>query len=249
MLFKSITGELNIQKEYFKLSGPNHRLTSGEWKETVLKKIISRHLPQNIGISSGFISFGETTSTQIDILLYDLNIPILFKDDEKKVVIVPPDSVKGIIEVKTALNLNDIEESIIKLYDNVQKTRNFRITDEIFAGIFAYETNIKASEENLLKILHLLLKYSYVSGYVSNINHLSLGKNIFIKFWYENPLDNRDKVYYYWHAYELQEKAPAYFVMNTVVEVSGYSNNQNSNFLFPKDGKEGNLIAKLRQIK
>jgi hypothetical protein len=77
--FKNLTTELESLKDRVRLYiGDAHWQSDGEWKESVIRTILKRHLPKNIGVGSGFIVNVEQTTTQIDILLYDNSKPILF---------------------------------------------------------------------------------------------------------------------------------------------------------------------------
>ena len=245
-LFKSIAIELEAKKDQYKNSGGKHSLTEGEWKESTLKTLIQRHLPANIGIGSGFVVNEKESSTQIDILLYDLNKPILFKNEDKGVISITPDTVKGIIEVKTAIPyISDFEKVSKKLFDNLNFVRKNGNLEYIYAGIFSYETNMRPNKNDVKTILKNLYKCSTAHGYISNINHVSLGKNLFIKYWDEDP-QSGTKVYNTWHGYKLKDMAQAYFIMNAVIEVSDNSHEINSRFWFPPQGKEEKVIVKLK---
>ncbi len=244
-LFRSISLEVNSKKNVFKDTGGSHRLTSGETKESILREIISGFLPENVKISSGFIANAEKTSSQIDILLYDAHKPVLYRNKEKSVVIITPDSVKGIIEVKTTINKSEIEAIVSKLYDNIKFVRENGNREYLFTGLFSYETNFTSDKNSLDDVLNVLFKYAAVSGYISNINHVSLGNHLFIKFWDEDPKGG-NRVYNSWHAYELTDIAPAYFIMNTVLEVTDNNTEINSRFWFPPQGKEENRITLLK---
>lgn len=247
LLFESITKELDSLKDRVRnFIGDVHWLSDGEWKESVLKSVIKRHIPANIGVGSGFIVNETKSTSQIDIILYDLNIPILFRDGD--FVIVTPDAVKGIIEVKTSVKyISNFKKNIETLYKNVKFIRDSGNLEYIYTGLFAYDTTILPTKKNIDSMLKILLQHSYGSGNISNINHVSLGENLFIKFWEQDPIGS-NQIYYTWHGYELQKKAPAYFIMNTVVEVCDYRFERNSNMLFPPEGKEGFTRGKLKQL-
>ena len=85
-----------------------HWQTDGEWKESILRSVLRRYLPNTTGIGKGFIITKEGPSTQIDILIYDATKPILFKDGD--FILVTPDATLGIIEVKTRVKRNDLKK-------------------------------------------------------------------------------------------------------------------------------------------
>jgi hypothetical protein len=100
--FKDLTNEIESLKDRVRhYIDDAHWLSDGEWKESVLRTILRRHLPNDIGVGRGSIVDVGETSTQIDVLLYDRAKPILFQDGD--FVIVTADTVKGVVEVKTKL--------------------------------------------------------------------------------------------------------------------------------------------------
>ena len=100
--FKTLTDELISLKDRVRyyIDDANWQ-ADGEWKESVIRSILKRHLPSHIGVGRGFVVNTHQASTQIDVLLYDKSKPILFQDGD--FVLITPDSVKGAIEVKTKL--------------------------------------------------------------------------------------------------------------------------------------------------
>jgi hypothetical protein len=91
-----------------------HWPTDGEWKESALRSILRRHLPDSVCIGRGFIVTPNQGSTQIDILLIDGNRPTLFRDGD--LFIVTPDVVLGAIEVKTSLRgVSQVRDALLKL--------------------------------------------------------------------------------------------------------------------------------------
>ena len=127
----------------------NHHGENGAYKEAILRKIIKRFLPKNISIGTGFIVTKNdnntySRTTQIDIILYDNNYPILFNEGD--FIITTPKNVKAIIEVKTTIRNSDLEEIIIKSKENMNLIGN----PHIFNGIFSYNYNENISLQNYL---------------------------------------------------------------------------------------------------
>ncbi len=58
----------------------NHWLTDGEWKESVLRSMIKRTISNTFAVGRGFIVKKESSSGQIDILIYDASRPVLYRD-------------------------------------------------------------------------------------------------------------------------------------------------------------------------
>ena len=133
LYYESINNEFMALKDRVTyLIGYTHHSTTGGYQEALLKDFISRYLPENIGISRGFVAFNqrqenyrersnelEFNSNEVDILLYDKTRPTLYKSDD--LVIVDVHSVKGIIEVKgnlTTAILSDTIYNTPKCQDN-----------------------------------------------------------------------------------------------------------------------------------
>jgi len=80
--FRSLTAEINALKDRIRnFIGEKHWLSDGLWKESVIKAILRRYLPGAAGVGTGFVVTDMGPTTQIDILIYDLTKPVLFRDD------------------------------------------------------------------------------------------------------------------------------------------------------------------------
>lgn len=151
----------------------------GRYKEVLLINYLKRILPNNISVGTGFVKSNNNISTQIDIIIYKNSFPTLFKEGD--FVIVWPESVLGIIEVKTNIKSSEIEEIIRKSNENGKmiieddnKKRN------IFNGIFSFNitNDIDAHQTNIKKIAPL-----DPIDENSLVNNISLGEDYFIRFW------------------------------------------------------------------
>ena len=78
-----------------------HWQTDGEWKESVLRQILRRQLPATAIVSRGFVVTERAVTHQLDVLIRHASKPVLFRDGD--LVLVTPDAVLGIIEVKSRL--------------------------------------------------------------------------------------------------------------------------------------------------
>ncbi|MFW6226441.1 MAG: DUF6602 domain-containing protein [bacterium] len=89
-----------------------HGPTIGAWREHILIDLIREHIPKRFSVSSGFIyETKDRISPQIDIIIYDsLSYGTLFRFGD--VVVVRPESVYAIIEVKSKLNKKNLEKAI-----------------------------------------------------------------------------------------------------------------------------------------
>ena len=115
-----------------KLIGNAHELSTGRYKERLLIDLISNFIPRKYSVGSGFILFPTMTfsetgvindhqmSGELDIIIYDsTNYSTIFKD--KDIVVLKPESVRIIIEVKSALNYKQKDDFMKKFLDFYQK--------------------------------------------------------------------------------------------------------------------------------
>ena len=66
--YRSLTAETDALKDRVRhLIADAHWLTDGEWKESVLRSVLRRHLPAHIGVGRGFIISPASVSKQIDV--------------------------------------------------------------------------------------------------------------------------------------------------------------------------------------
>lgn len=244
---KSIARELEATKNRIRnLMDNPHWLSDGEWKESVLRYILRRHMPETTNIGRGFIFTHQGCSEQIDILIYDRSKPVLFKDGD--LVFITPDAVKGIIEVKSKVNNNSLSKALSKLSEKASIVRNnTRSNNDFFVGLFSYDYNSNASNLNRDHIIAdrvlNLLKNNANSEPNRIINHLCLGNSFYYRFWenYNGQLpqnqSNRNNI---WIAYKLENLAPAFFINNLISSVS-HSVMLNKEAWFPLS-KEGYMI-------
>lgn len=228
--FRSITKELKaLQNRVRDFIDDAHWLTDGEWKESVLRTMIKRHMPSSYKIGRGFVITEENVSKQIDILIYDSSKPILYQDGD--LLFVSPDSAKVIIEVKTSLNYHTFESALESLCSNANRIRVPNTGTKYF-GLFAYESDM-TDNDRILSILQ-----EKVDGKQRKIiKYISLGNSKFIRYWHQNPIDTTDS-YKKWHIYDLAEKAPAYFINNIIGDICRGSVALNQSLWYPRNGKE-----------
>lgn len=201
---KSISEELISTKDRVRNFIDNrHWGEDGRYKEIILSEKIKELLPEAVSVGTGFVMCEENkTTTQIDIIVYRKNLPFLFK--KESFVIVPKESVLGIIEVKTKLYSSNISETISKAHANGQL-----IGSHIFNGIFSYEDGFDFSET---------LNNNLSSNLCNNtgfINNIAFGKNYFMKFW--QPGNNNEHAHYSF--YRIEDLAFGYFISNLIEDV------------------------------
>ena len=84
---KSITKELDTVKDRVRnLIGSSHWGEEGKYKEAILRNVIRRFLPANLSLGTGFVIRKDNNRTQIsnqiDIIVYDNTIPVLFSEGD-----------------------------------------------------------------------------------------------------------------------------------------------------------------------
>jgi hypothetical protein len=242
----------------------DHWLEDGNYKEATLTTVIKRFLPKKYSIGTGFVVKQTETrgkhkpSKQIDLIVYDNSFPTLFK--EGNFVIVTPDSVKAIIEVKANLNKQK-RKKIIEKSNNIGKficegkrtiDNSLRDRDIVqgfeyqtlqrirfFNGIFSFEGFERTSFENLKNYLvaesNTLKSESDFKFYC--VNHISFNKDIFYKFW-GNDLPQTQKQ---GCIYSLKNLSFSYFISNLMVYLSD-STISNNNLWFPDDKSLSNKV-------
>jgi hypothetical protein len=236
----SLTKEFDALKNRVRnIIAGSHWLTEGEWKESVLRTILRRYVPSTIGVGRGFVVRSYRNSKQIDVLLYDTAAPTLHRDGD--LVMITPDAVRGIVEVKTRIDcVSALDPPLEALVENAELVRSVRSRDDLFVGLFVYETTmVRDHGMAILERLHGIADETHQRV----VTHLSLGKHLFARFWTHNPEVRTSSSYNRWHIYEVQSQAPAYFVNNAVAVVARESVGQNSTLWFDPAGKEPRRIA------
>lgn len=247
---RSLSSEIDALKNRVRdLIDDEHWLTDGEWKESVLRIILRRYLPANIGVGRGFVIRPDSCSRQIDILLFDSSKPTIYRDGD--LVMVTPDAVVGIIEVKTTLT--DIGETLDRVAGNAEFIQRDRTSanpletpPEMFVGLFSYEWPY--SEQRTRSILRALQRSANQHGN-RIINHLSLGNQLFIHYWRFRPeFSPFSDAHQRWHAYKIPELARGYFIHNVISSVARSSVSANESVWFPPEGKEFRRVSDIGLI-
>lgn len=217
---RSIARELEATKNRVRdLIGNLHWQSDGEHKEAVLRKALRNYLPENVLVGKGFVCYksgNSQTSKQLDILITSKLKPTLFKDGE--FVIVTPDAVKAIIEVKTKISSwNELLEALKKLGEDAQRIRNEKNCwgENCWAGLFIYD-DISVGYQALLEACRVAANQDMLRA----VNCISGGASKFIRFWKNGTEANSPVEGPVWHAYDLEGLAPAYFLSNLVWHVT-----------------------------
>ncbi|MCO5979371.1 DUF6602 domain-containing protein [Ideonella oryzae] len=112
-------------------AGAQHRGEDGRFVEDLVREYLSRYLPKDLEVLTGFIlrpavktgekgterkTDSDQHSTQLDILVFDSGAYPVFQRFGNS-VIVPPEGVIAIISIKKHLNDGDIQHECEKLFD------------------------------------------------------------------------------------------------------------------------------------
>lgn len=233
---KSIGQELLAMKDRVRNLVP-HWGEDGRYKEAILKSVIRRFLPERYAISAGFVvrqtidRAEHESSTQIDLIIYDTDYPVLFKEGD--IVVVTPDSVRAIIEVKTNLENLPLMETVEKANRNGQFIFDGRHDKKnmLFNGIFSFEGYDNLRMDRIQN--HIVDGGGESGGHASQalfkVNHISVNKDVFYKFWNDQDLQAPNFVY------AVEDLSFSFFIGNLMDCVIRDSVIKNSNLWFPVD--------------
>lgn len=130
--FEQINDEFNLLNKRLKLL-IKHPTALGNETESILRDFLKTYIPKHYSIGHGFIfKKNNEISKQCDIIIYDSSFfPPIFKRGD--FVIVSPEAVMTVIEVKTEIGKGETLESAL---DNIKSAR--QLNNRISGLIFAY---------------------------------------------------------------------------------------------------------------
>ena len=230
---ESIGKELQASQDRIRnLIGDAHWGEDGRHKEAILRKVLRSHLPESLHIGTGFVSGPTWTSHQTDILITRRDMPTLFKDGE--MMIVTPDAVVAIIEVKTCLRAaTDASEAVEKLAEDIAHIRQDG-NRNCHAGLFAFDRSQRDPDKMLLE----LLNRASLGDSARVVNWLAYGPDCFVRFWGDASEVQGAVNGPVWHTYFLRGLAHAYFLSNVTWESTQQHNSENSFAWFPIEGSK-----------
>ena len=202
--------------------------TDGEWKESVLRQVLRRHLPATAVVGRGFVVTSDSATTQLDVLIHDGSKPVLFRDGD--LAFVTPDAVLGIIEVKSRIGPAELGAAAESIARNIELVR-LHPNSRAFSGVFAFE----ADSDNFQ--LYLERVAAVATNWNQRLDFAAIGESLFLKYWHFDPETGRRK-YQHWRAYQMPGLAPGYLIHNVVDSVCPDSVEPNTEVWFPAAGKE-----------
>lgn len=233
---ESITSELNIIKNRVRnLIGSANWNDEGRYKEAIFKNVIRRFLPSYLSVGSGFIVKssmpGETIiSKQLDVIIYDNRIPILFSEGD--FVITTPGNVRGIIEVKTNTTIYNFSTYLTNLEISLLRFPEFTaLGKKIFAGLFSFSFDDDINSEYIEKGLKESRK---------KVNHISLGSNYFIRYWNKHrergSIPPNDCTKNFYNVYDIYDLSFSYFISNLLHSCTESNLSDRYWYSFPIEG-------------
>ncbi len=125
--------------------GTSHEPSVGAYKEALLRSVIAKFIPKRYSVGNGFIVFTKESSRndftssnidlwnlkdhyvskQLDIIVYDdYNFPPILK--EEGFVVLRPEAVRSVIEVKGYMCKSNLKESIASFVDFGRKWTTYK---------------------------------------------------------------------------------------------------------------------------
>lgn len=236
--FKSLSDEFASVKDRIRnFIGTRHWASDGQWKESVVKSVLRRYLPSQYIVGTGFVISDDDVSTQIDILVCDSTGPVLFRDGD--FMVVTPDIVAAVIEVKTRVQTHDIEGILMKLNNIGEILCKQPRGHKPFIGLFSFE-------DEAIDLNRVLAHLKEVNGAFGSyeVQCIALGPSNFVRFWRSPPI-GPDRDYSKWHAYKLGGTAPGYFIHNVIEHLFPHAVISNQGIWYPREGKEPNKVGEI----
>ncbi len=156
-----------IRTDYFEsiskeIEGKFHRvnhlldkanLKSGEYHEAILRQSLSNFLSNRFSVNTGYIWFdNKKQSRQIDIMVIDENCPYAYIFKEKDFVIVRPEAVVAVVEVKTVLKQRELIEAFNNIVTAIRLKHDALCHyGQIMGFVFGYTSNVKLTNDILDK--------------------------------------------------------------------------------------------------
>ena len=192
-------------------TGAEHKGEDGRFVENLIRNILSKYLPKELEVLTGFIvrpavkvgkndksrkNEKDNHSTQLDIIIYNSALyPVFLRSNDT--VIVPPEGVISIISVKKTLNPNDIKHELWVLKEASKLCRCNRLRGPYLA-LVSMDNNINRKRPETIDWIFKNMKSLYdgdeklsfddMVGYIGAVKHWSIFKARPTK---KNPKDAR----------------------------------------------------------
>jgi hypothetical protein len=136
-----------LRQDFDELSTVPHAGLKGHEAEDIVRKFLKGHIPARFDVGSGFVIDNlDNISKQTDLIIYDaLNCPMYRASDNA--AIIPSDNVAAVIEVKSRLDKQSMEEA----FDNIREVKGLAktkppdipilVATQTYCGLFAFSTS------------------------------------------------------------------------------------------------------------
>jgi hypothetical protein len=238
---ESITKEIDVIKDRVRnLIDSHHWGEHGRFREAVLKNVISKFLPTNLSIGTGFIFRDRDNdgrhilmSAQLDLIIYDNTIPSLFKEGD--FVMTTMENVRGIIEVKSTLDPTRLRAAVEQFDSSLEEFHDLLIPNENqpkkFLGVFAFDWNGNIESNVIERDLRASSQL---------VNHFSLGTDYLLRKWLHNEAaeigtrTRRGRDFY--NVYRMGNLSHSYFISNLIDICSKRETDGHHWFNYPIEG-------------
>lgn len=156
---KKLLSDFEIAKQQAKDDAA--KVEPGNVGESVVRKWLDEFLPKRFGICKGYIItsnlYYDGPMEEWDIIIYDaLEAPTLFtrKNGEETKTAIPVEYVRGVIEVKSALNKKSAEKAVkklekLKIFIGANESQDYPkyFTPPFISSIIFFEIGIKTFKQ------------------------------------------------------------------------------------------------------
>ncbi len=236
---KTINKEIYLLKDKLKYL-TKHPAENGRFREIILSNTIKKHLPAKYSLGTGFIIKQRETrgdhavSSQVDLMVYDNNYPVLFREGDFS--IVTTDAVRAIIEVKTSFGRTTFPgeyDKANKLGAFIMSNRNVDlIPTPLFNGIFYFSNQEISSSENSIEE-SIRRKHIDIHAndmfHLSCVNHICFSDKVLYKYWNNNNDGSKHKLY------KLEDLSYSFFISNLLSFLAGRTMRDNTYIWYPHD--------------
>lgn len=135
-----------LRSEFEELSIIPHNASKGHEAEEILKQFLIDHIPRRFSVGAGFIlDHDKNISPQTDLIIYDaFNCPVYRASDDAS--IFPSNNVAVVIEVKSNLDKNELEDAWAKISEiksmSKSKSSSGPLISQTAGFLFAYNSKI-----------------------------------------------------------------------------------------------------------
>jgi hypothetical protein len=200
----------------------------GRYKEAIFKNIIKRYLPGNYSVGTGFVISRDNgiikQTNQIDVIIYNNLFPAFFQEGD--FVILTPECVRGIIEIKTRLD-NSLFNDVVNICNfNGQFICKYS-SGKVFNGLFFFDDGSTITDRTKRMLIDERERYTIEERKKYLLNHIAIGDSHFVKY----NVNNDDK----YCLYELKNLAYSYFIMNIIEDIVWNGAIPQNRLWFPED--------------